>query len=101
MISSIVLDILLEYSISLSCGPIHYMVDYGSYISYLTINEHFTIICLILPCIIISYINSILQLTLTNRKDKHDIHNIFNTYESSECNESTTDIYNYKTNNRD
>ncbi len=54
IISSIFLDILLEYSISLNIGTLFYTIDYGTYISYLIINEHFTIICVIIPIIIIS-----------------------------------------------
>jgi NADH:ubiquinone oxidoreductase subunit 5 (subunit L)/multisubunit Na+/H+ antiporter MnhA subunit len=54
IISSILLDIILEYSISLNIGTLFYTIDNGTLITYLIINEHFTIICVIIPIIIIS-----------------------------------------------
>jgi NADH-ubiquinone oxidoreductase chain 5 len=54
IISSILLDIILEYSISLNIGTLFYTIDNGTLITYVIINEHFTIICVIIPIIIIS-----------------------------------------------
>jgi len=54
IISSILLDIILEYIISLHIGTLFYTIDNGTLITYLIINEHFTIICVIIPIIIIS-----------------------------------------------
>lgn len=55
IISSIILDIILEYSISLNIGTLFYTIDNGTIIAYLIINEHFTIVCVIIPIIITIY----------------------------------------------
>jgi NADH:ubiquinone oxidoreductase subunit 5 (subunit L)/multisubunit Na+/H+ antiporter MnhA subunit len=49
IISSIFLDIMLEYSISLNIGTLFYTIDNATIITYLVINYHFTIICIIIP----------------------------------------------------
>jgi len=56
IISSIFIDVLLEYSISLNIGSLFYTINNGSYISYLIINSHFSILVFIIPIIIISII---------------------------------------------
>ena len=65
IISSIFLDILLEYSISLNIGSLFYTIDYGTYISYLIINEHFTIILILIPIIIIISISKFIYSILS------------------------------------
>lgn len=54
IISSILLDIILEYSISLNIGTLFYTIDNGTFITYFIINSHFTIIFIIIPILIIS-----------------------------------------------
>jgi len=51
IISSILLDIISEYSISLNLGTQSYSIDYQTYI---IINEHYTIICVLINSYIIS-----------------------------------------------
>jgi NADH:ubiquinone oxidoreductase subunit 5 (subunit L)/multisubunit Na+/H+ antiporter MnhA subunit len=52
IISSILLDIILEYSISLNIGTLFYTIDNGTFITYFIINEHFTIIFIIIPILL-------------------------------------------------
>ena len=47
IISSLILDIILEYHINLNVGSIFYAVDRGTFITYIIINEHISIIIMI------------------------------------------------------
>ncbi len=47
ILSSILLDIILEYSINLNVGTIFYAIDNGTFITYILINEHLAIIILL------------------------------------------------------
>ena len=54
ILSTILLDIILEYTISLNNGTIYYTIDNGTI--YLIIDEHFNIICVIIPIITYAHI---------------------------------------------
>jgi NADH-quinone oxidoreductase subunit L len=83
IISSIFLDILLEYSISLNIGTLFYTIDYGTYISYLIINEHFTIILILIPIIIIISISKFIYSILSNRLSTIFSFNIYYSFSSN------------------
>lgn len=55
IISSIFLDIISEYSISLNVGTQFYSIDYQTYFTYIIINEHYTIICVFINVLITSF----------------------------------------------
>jgi hypothetical protein len=54
IVSSIFIDVALEYNINLNIGTLFYALDNGAVIAYLAIDEHFAIACLILPVVVAS-----------------------------------------------
>ncbi len=58
IISSLIIDIILEYSISLNFGTLFYTIDNSTFITYILINDHFSlsIVFLILLLLFIIYL---------------------------------------------
>ena len=74
IISSLILDIILEYHINLNVGSIFYAVDRGTFITYIIINEHISIIIMIWCVLIIS--NYVIAYNINNINQSNNYLNI-------------------------